>query len=314
MPTMATATLLSNKKYFSSLAGNINRERLSSVVVIGGTAGIGRAMAESFAHHTQGNANIIIVGRNEGAAKEIIDSFPKSNNKAVHVFLRADVTLMSNVEAASAEVSRLLGEDGLDFLILSQGFFSISGRDETPEGLDKKMAVNYYSRWKFIHELITSGTLKNEGAKVLCLGGAGFGGTIDVDDLDMKKMYSVRKLGSVTPTYKDMMMESFASINPRHSFIHAFPGIVRTGLMHSSPSLLLRGIAPFVLALVYFWSVSPEDCAEYMWFGVSRAQPGASRMGKIGEDLGSQRYFGDPYDRQKLWDHTAKLLVGAGDE
>ncbi len=119
----------SNASIFSSLTA-------PTAVFFGGTAGIGQAMAQSLASHTQGNANIIIVGRNAKAAQEIIDSFPRpsSSVKPVHEFVSCDASLMSNVASATEEVKKHLGEKKVDFLVLTTGYLTTAGREETKEG------------------------------------------------------------------------------------------------------------------------------------------------------------------------------------
>ncbi len=87
------------------------------------------------------------------------------------------------------------------------------GREETKEGMDKKMAVAYYAKWKFVKDLL--GSLKDEGSKVVSVMAPGYGGSIDVDDLDMKKSYSAVKVGLRMPTYLDLMSEVCITI-PRN--------------------------------------------------------------------------------------------------
>lgn len=58
---------------------------------------------------------------------------------------------------------------------------TLNGRDETSdsEGLDKKLALHYYARWKFIKDLIPllrRAKDAGEDAKVLSVLGAGHGG------------------------------------------------------------------------------------------------------------------------------------------
>jgi NAD(P)-dependent dehydrogenase (short-subunit alcohol dehydrogenase family) len=122
-------------------------------VFVGGTSGIGRAMAENLARYTKGNAHIILVGRNRNAAESIIHSFPKPNSvETSHEFIECDATSMKNVDGVTKNLLARLGK--INFLILSPGFLSAAGRDETEEGMDKRLALNYYARWKFIRDLM----------------------------------------------------------------------------------------------------------------------------------------------------------------
>ncbi|PBK75531.1 NAD(P)-binding protein [Armillaria solidipes] len=294
----------SNASIFSSLTA-------PTAVFFGGTAGIGQAMAQSLASHTQGNANIIIVGRNAKAAQEIIDSFPRSSSsvKPIREFVSCDASLMSNVASATEEVKKHLGEKKVDFLVLTTGYLTTAGREETKEGMDKKMAVAYYAKWKFVKDLLSS--LKDEGSRVVSVMAPGYGGSIDVDDLDMKKSYSAVKVGLRIPTYLDLMSEGFAQRYPYHSFIHAHPGAVRTNYVYASPSAIFRYTAPLIMGLAYPFTISPKDCAEYMWHGTLQKAAGAFRVSNRGEDMGKKRYFGDEEQRQKLWDHTAAMVEAA---
>ncbi|KAF8895815.1 hypothetical protein CPB85DRAFT_1479856 [Mucidula mucida] len=255
-------------------------------------------MAEAFAQHTDGAANIIIVGRNESVAKEIIASFPKpSNATVVHEFVKCDATSMKEIGAAAEAIRSKVPK--VDYLVLSPGYLALEGRVETEEGIDRKMAVNYYGRWKF------------EGAKVLSVLGAGVGAEIDVEDLAMKKNYSVARVGVVTPTYNDLMNESFAALHPKHSFVQSTPGFVRTNAFKTSPTAILRWTGPLVLGLAYPWTVSGADSGEYMWHGLLSTKPGSARIGAKGQDIGMSRYFGNAEQRAALWEHTVQTIPGS---
>lgn len=127
---------------------------LPVAIFVGGTSGIGQAMVESFARHTKGNAHIIICGRNEKAAKSIIATFPKPTVSAgaQHEFVHCDAVLMKNVHTTAIDLLARLPK--INFLVLSPGVLTMKGRDETEEGIDKKLALHYYARWKFTKELM----------------------------------------------------------------------------------------------------------------------------------------------------------------
>jgi NAD(P)-dependent dehydrogenase (short-subunit alcohol dehydrogenase family) len=174
---------------------------------LGGTSGIGQATAEAFARYTKGEAHIIICGRNRAAAESIIASFPKSA-KSRYEFVECDATLMKNVQATTTNLLSSLPK--LNYLVATVGFLTLKGRDETSEGLDKKLALNYYARWKFVNDLmplLRKAKDAGEDAKVLSVLAAGHGGPIDLDDLGLKKGYSLSAAGVAAATYNDLMIE-----------------------------------------------------------------------------------------------------------
>lgn len=96
-----------------------------------------------------------------------------------------------------------------------------TARSETAEGLDKKLAVQYYGRWTFIHELLPALRAAKEAkeeAKVMSVYAAGNGSEINVDDLGFKKNTALSVAGS-GGTYNDLMSE--VSLLPaQHLIIH----------------------------------------------------------------------------------------------
>jgi len=98
----------------------------------------------------------------------------------------------------------------INFLVMTTGYVTLKGWEETEDGVDKKLAVHYYARWKFISDLLPA--LKKakeagEDAKVLSVLAAAKGKEIDVDDIGLKKTFSPLKARTQVPTYNDLMME-----------------------------------------------------------------------------------------------------------
>jgi NAD(P)-dependent dehydrogenase (short-subunit alcohol dehydrogenase family) len=183
---------------------------------VGGTSGIGQGTVEAFARHIKGNAHIVIIGRNRAAAESIISQFPKptpDSNNVTHEFVQCDVTLMKNVQSVTKEF--LTRYPKINFLVMSPGVMTMKGLDETEEGIDKKMAVHYYARWKFIDRLLPAlhaAKKAGEDAKVLSILAAGKGGEIDLDDLGLKKTITPLRASLQAPTYNDLMLKVSISI------------------------------------------------------------------------------------------------------
>ena len=183
-------------------------------VFVGGTSGIGQGMAQTFAHQTNGNSHILIVGRNREAAERLFATLPTGDapsgsvDKFAREFIQCDATLMKNVHAATQDI--LSRYSKVNYLVMSTGIMTLKGRDETPEGIDKKLAVHYYSRWKFINDLLPALTKAKDAGEegaVLSIFSAGYGGPIDLDDLGLKKNYSTYNAAFSAPTYNDLMLE-----------------------------------------------------------------------------------------------------------
>ncbi|KAK2462591.1 hypothetical protein APHAL10511_005324 [Amanita phalloides] len=298
MPSIG-ATLSVNSRYKPSY--------LPVAIITGGTSGIGEHMAQAIARHTGGNAHIIIIGRNEAAANEVLASLPKPSGSSAHPgwkheFIRCDVELMKNVKATCKALCSRLSR--VNFLVLSAGYINFKGREDTEEGLDKKMAVRYYARWAFTKGLLP--LLRNakdagEKASVMTILGAGWSPPIDMDDLAMDK-YSGFKASVHTLTYNDLMVMEFARREPDIAFTHIYPGVVRTNAFHWSLRLLMVALTPLTWLLIQ----TPENCAEYMFYGLLEGRKGPNFRNEKADDIGFVNYHGSEASQLKLWEHTMK--------
>ncbi|PPR00862.1 hypothetical protein CVT24_000314 [Panaeolus cyanescens] len=277
--------------------------RLPTAVFVGGTSGIGEGLARVFARDTDGQSNIIIVGRNRKAAEKIFESLPRPTNTSSESqpsrdFIECDASLIKHVQTATSEILQKYSK--INYLLLTPGYLTLEGLNPTSEGIDKKLAVHYYARWKFANDLLPA--LKKakeagEEAKVLSVLGAGIGAEADAEDFGLKKEgnYTLSNVALVSATYNDLMMQKLSLLNSSIAFLHSTPGVVRTNALAASPSARLR-LVNCLMPLAAPFMTTPEECASYQWHGIyttSKTEEGqdagAWRIGSKGEDLKKTR-------------------------
>jgi hypothetical protein len=104
--------------------------------------------------------------------------------------------------------------------------------------VDKKLALCYYSRWKFISDFLPA--LKRakeagEDAKVLSVLAAAKGSVIDTDDIGLGTTFSFIKARKQIPTYNDLMMEVSKPSFPFHYF--RYPTTLISILRNTPPEI-----------------------------------------------------------------------------
>lgn len=224
-------------------------------LVVGGTGGIGHAIACRIA--ADPSATVIISGRTKPT------TIPHTNME----FRPLDASSMQSIKKYAQQYREAQNKD-LDLLVLSQGILSTAGRTETPEGIDRKMALHYYGRQLLIRELTP--ILKDDGKVLIVLDGErGDPSKLNWEDLALKKHFSVSNAANHCISMTDAMIQVYAAQQKaqgsgRRHFIHALPGIVRTNLFDGLP-WYLRGPTQ---GLGYLLGTTPETCAENMLKGI----------------------------------------------
>jgi len=277
-------------------------------IFVGGTSGIGQGMAEVFSRHTGGNAHIIIVGRDKSKANAIINSLPKSTTGggSTYEFVLCDVSLMKNVQACTDSLVQRLPK--INFLVLSTGIFTIQGRTETEEGLDQKLALHFYSRWKFAGELLPllkKAKADGEDARVMSVLAAGSNGPIDLDDIDLKKRYGLKAASDNATTGTDIMVAEYARRHPDLTFVHTMPGFVNTPILSKDKPILGWIFGP----LGSLFATNPQDCAEWMLYPLLSKEfgKGGFHLNNHAEPSKPNKYVTEE-SRRTVWEHVLEFI------
>ncbi|KAK6354690.1 hypothetical protein TWF696_003829 [Orbilia brochopaga] len=249
---------------------------------VGGTSGIGEHTMRVF-YETAPSPRVYFMGRSQSSADRIISSLKPLNPDGHLEFIQADASLLRNVDEATRKFNEK--EKELNLLVMSQGFLTMEGRVETEEGLDTKLALNYFSRARFIQNLLpaltTAASNSNNpiGARVISVLSAGHEGPINFADYELKKTFSLRNAGIHAVTSNSALSKYLAKQHPDISFIHSYPGGVETGIISQSrlPAVLtmtLKLIAPLFRSFIktpeesgqrHFWMATNEKFKTGGW-------------------------------------------------
>jgi len=170
--------------------------------------------------------------------------------------VQSDITLLKNVDKACAEIQ--VAEKQVNLLFMTAGFLTLAGRTETTEGLDKKLNMNYYSRFRFVQNLLpqlTAAAVAGSLSRSVSVLAAGREADIILDDLSLKTNYSSRNALKHAATMNSLMAAHLAELNPGTSFVHMSPGVVKTNMLQNmgfpnwiaAPALFL--VTPFCVGI-----------------------------------------------------------------
>ena len=276
-----------------------------TVLVTGGTGGIGRATATALA---RAGARVGIVGRDRertaAVAREMTDSVPGAQIDA----FAADMSSQAEVRRLAAEV--LAQYPRLHVLVNNVGG-SWATRHVTSDGLEHTLAVNHLAPF-LLTTLLLDRLVASAPARVVTVSsGAQSMGRIDVEDLQGERSYSANraynqsKLANVMFTYE--LARRLEGTGVTANALH--PGVVRTSFGQEDPQPFFRLLSPVVLP---FMKTPEQGAATSIYLASSPEVEGVT--GTYFVNSRPKRSNKASYDRAaaaRLWRLSEELVAGA---
>ncbi|KAL4936348.1 hypothetical protein BDV06DRAFT_205256 [Aspergillus oleicola] len=267
-------------------------------VFVGGTSGISLSTALALARHSV-SPRIYLIGRSQSAADAAIERIQSLNPDAQPMFLKADISLLKGVDSVCDQIKKR--EKYLNLLFMTPGYLTLSGRDETSEGMDRKLVLHYYARMRFVSNLLPllqksesaalegTATVPNLSRVVSVLDPwtpAVNGGQLNYADLSLKHNFSLRNCGLHASMMGNFYLEAMARRYPGTAFIHAYPSGVDTGVLRDFPGA--RILMPIARVLLKPWMVPVEESGErHLFASTSGRYPSQSQ--NVGKGLASDK-------------------------
>ncbi|KAK9459481.1 uncharacterized protein V1516DRAFT_680016 [Lipomyces oligophaga] len=193
-------------------------------VFVGATSGIGKSTLIHFAKYTS-QPRIYFVGRSQVTADSILNELREINRDGEYNFVFGDMSLLSAVDKVCAEIKTK--EKYINVLFQSQGTLDLS--TVTAEKLTAMQALSYYSRMRFIVNLLPLLQCAPSLRRVITVLAGTKEGPINPADIAGKKVAPWKARGHLV-SMMTLTLEKIASQAPTVSFIHDYPGAVKTPL------------------------------------------------------------------------------------
>ncbi|KAK1750066.1 hypothetical protein QBC47DRAFT_353825 [Echria macrotheca] len=227
-------------------------------VFAGATSGIGESSLKQFAKNTV-RPRVYFIGRSVESGQRVTAELQKINSEGEYNFISADVSLLCSVDDVCREIRQK--ETAINLLFLTTG--TMVGGKDTEEGLYYPLAVAYFARLRFIVNLLP--LLQNATAlrRVVSVLAGTKEGLVDTNDLQGRhlNMLSPRGRGHFS-SMMTLGLEAIARKAPTVTFLHSFPGFVKTNFGNDVPGVgmaVMRGIFDAVFPLVGPFIATPFD-------------------------------------------------------
>ncbi|CZS92859.1 uncharacterized protein RAG0_03365 [Rhynchosporium agropyri] len=265
----SNATFKSSKQAFGLVA-----------VFVGATSGIGMGSLREFTKNAKA-PKIYILGRSKSAATPLLSEIKKSNPEGIYEFIETEISLIKNVDKACDEIKSK--EKKVDLVFTSPGVLAFGGRKESEEGIDIPHALRYYSRLRFIYNLIPllKASLLPRSISILA---GGQESAIDIHDLEVKNYFTFIKAAENGTTQTTLAFEELAKTNPEITFIHKYPGFVNSGVidrllasaagLYTIPAYVARWT---MVPIANIFSMTVDEAGERILFLATSSRFPASR-------------------------------------
>ncbi|MFI7118830.1 SDR family NAD(P)-dependent oxidoreductase [Amycolatopsis sp. NPDC049868] len=199
---------------------------MKTIVVSGGTSGIGRELAKIYLERGE---QVVVLGPDPEKGRGFLDAAESAGAGGRAFFIQADLSLVSENRRVIEEIKA--GFAVVDALVLCARYFR-SHRAMTAEGFEHNFALYYLSRYLLGYGLADPMN-KAEDPVVLNIAGPGMAGVeVQWDDLGLERGYDGWAAMFQGGKLNDLLGISYAAEHRgnRSRYVLLFPGGTRTGL------------------------------------------------------------------------------------
>jgi NAD(P)-dependent dehydrogenase (short-subunit alcohol dehydrogenase family) len=211
-----------------------------TVVVTGGSSGIGLAAAQAFA---RGGDEVVLLGRDKGRLANAVELVRAAGGRTPAAY-RADFTVLDEVRSVGAAIAGAY--ERIDVLASNAGNL-VPGRRRTVDGLDPSLQTNHLAGFLLAH-LLLDRLRAAAPARIITTGSvAEAWGTLDVDRPGRLQAWAWLGYGAGKQANLLFTVEAARRWAPLGVIATCFfPGVISSGFGRQSALFRLGRFAPFL--------------------------------------------------------------------
>jgi len=278
---------------FTHLAGK-------TVVVTGGSDGVGKAAVEAF---VIAGASVVMIGRNEAKTAAAAHSIMSRTGRRAVTWEIADLSRHDAVTEVAARLRARLSR--IDVLVNNAGAMFLD-RQVTADGLEQTFALNhlhYFSLTLLLLDRLAAAATVDAPARVICVSSrAHMNARLNLDDLQLERGYGGWRAYANSKLCNILFTQALARrLDPTRCVVHAMhPGVVSTRFATNNGTVgrVLRrlmdvvSISPAAGADTVVWLADADDAridSGAYWVKRTRTTPStAARNHEYAERLWQQ--------------------------
>ncbi|TVY81233.1 Oxidoreductase andH [Lachnellula suecica] len=249
----------SNKRITSALPPGL------VAVFAGGTSGIGETSLKQFVQNAN-QPRVYFIGRSQEAGDRITAELKVINSGGTYTFTKSDTSLLANVDEVCREIKSKEPVINLLFLTIGALIFGTGSQKQ------KKA---------FITPCRSSPSLR----RVVTVLAGGKEGQIFQDDFQGRKVPMASGRGH-SAAMTTLSLEIMAQKAPNVSFLHVYPGFVKTGISRGSTGALMTAMKVVSAVVSPFLSIPFVECGERHVFLATSARFPPSEGVPMGTGVG----------------------------
>ncbi|OAA53197.1 NAD(P)-binding domain protein [Cordyceps fumosorosea ARSEF 2679] len=257
-------------------------------VFVGGTSGIGEYTLKELARAAR-KPRIYILGRSQTSFDRIAADCKQINPEGRYSFVQGDISLLRNVDRLCHKVQEQ--ESAINIVFWSAG--TLISKQKTAEGLDVAAALRVYSRTRIIANFLPQLAAATGIRRVVSVSTGTDEGAVDFDDFQLLRGGGLAKQRAHNSSIISLTNMYFAHKAPTVSFIHDYPGLVRSGISRGTTGALRAAFVVMnALGPLLFYKPDQESGARHLYYLTSarfKAKEGVEESVPVGDGIAVAR-------------------------